>query len=75
MARYKIECCKDCADRHPGCHGQCEKYQTEKAERDETLAEIRRENNAKHGLKAALFDSIHRTNKRTNYRSKYRRSR
>ena len=18
--------CKDCADRHPGCHGSCEKY-------------------------------------------------
>ena len=20
--------CKDCPNRHPGCHGSCEKYQT-----------------------------------------------
>lgn len=75
MARFKIECCKDCADRHPACHSHCEKYQTEKAERDETLAEKQREHNVKIGLNGELYDTIYKTNKRLHYRSKYRRSR
>ncbi len=24
-----IRCCKDCQERHIGCHGKCEKYQAE----------------------------------------------
>ena len=24
-----IRCCKDCQERHIGCHGNCEKYQAE----------------------------------------------
>ena len=30
-----MKSCKDCADRHPGCHGHCERYLKEKAEHDE----------------------------------------
>ena len=26
--------CKDCPDRHPECHGRCEKYLAFRAERD-----------------------------------------
>lgn len=29
-----IKCCKDCKDRKVGCHGQCEKYITEKEENE-----------------------------------------
>jgi hypothetical protein len=25
-----IRCCKDCTDRHYGCHSKCEKYNAEK---------------------------------------------
>lgn len=25
--RRIITCCKGCPDRHPGCHGHCNKYQ------------------------------------------------
>lgn len=24
-----IRCCKDCDERHIGCHGECEKYRAE----------------------------------------------
>lgn len=29
-----IKCCKDCPDRHVGCHGTCERYKAERAEMD-----------------------------------------
>lgn len=31
--------CKDCPDRHPGCHGQCEAYKAFRAQRDAAIAE------------------------------------
>ncbi len=27
----KIQCCKDCAERHMGCHGTCDRYKAETA--------------------------------------------
>ena len=75
MARFRIECCRDCLDRFPGCHGQCEKYKQERAEYEETMAAKRREQDLKNGLNDFLYDSIERTNKHINYRSKYRRKR
>ena len=44
-----IRCCKDCQERHIGCHGKCEKYQAEnQAHRAEKarLDNIRWERNA-----------------------------
>lgn len=35
--------CKDCPNRHPECHGQCEAYQAYRAQRDAALAERQRE--------------------------------
>jgi hypothetical protein len=75
MARYKIECCRDCPDRFPGCHGQCEKYRKERAEYDETMAEKKKEIDVKNGLDGFLYNSIERTNRQINYRSKFRRKR
>lgn len=34
-ARSQIRCCKDCSDRHVGCHGECERYISEKKSIDE----------------------------------------
>lgn len=31
--------CKDCADRHPNCHSECERYGEYKKERTEMLKE------------------------------------
>ena len=33
--------CKDCPDRHPLCHSECEKYLAYKAEREEQRMERR----------------------------------
>lgn len=33
--------CKDCVERHPGCHGHCERYLKEKAEHDALSAKRR----------------------------------
>lgn len=33
--RYNaVTVCKDCTERHMGCHGTCERYKAQKAERD-----------------------------------------
>ena len=74
MARFKIDCCRDCPDRHPCCHGHCEKYIRERAEYDATMAEKRKETDLRNGLNGFMYDSIERTNKHINYRNKYRRS-
>lgn len=29
---FPVTCCKDCADRHLGCHSSCETYQSQVAE-------------------------------------------
>ncbi len=30
-----ITCCKDCSERHPGCHDKCERYIKQKADLQE----------------------------------------
>lgn len=75
MARYKIDCCFQCEDRQPGCHGSCEEYKKQRAEMDETKAAIMKRYEVKVNLDGCLFDSIHRSTKRVNYRNKYRRKR
>lgn len=66
MARYKITCCKDCPNRHPGCHGSCNKYQEQKAEYDETMSEVKEKRGVSQGLNGFMFNNIERTNKRLN---------
>lgn len=38
--------CKDCPDRHLGCHGTCEKYQEYKKRHDEEVAALQSEKDA-----------------------------
>lgn len=73
MARYKIDCCYNCADRHPLCHSSCEKYKQQRAEYDETVAAKKREWEIEKGLTSAQFDYSYKCKKRIVYRSKYRR--
>lgn len=35
-----IKCCMDCADRHVGCHGTCDRYITEKKAQEELRDKI-----------------------------------
>lgn len=37
-----ITTCHNCTERHPACHDTCERYITEKKERDAKVAEIRK---------------------------------
>lgn len=66
MARYKIDCCHNCPEREPGCHGICQKYKEQRAEFEETMAEVKKKHSVQKGLSNALFDNIERTNKRLN---------
>ena len=73
MARYKIDCCMDCAQRYPGCHAICANYKQQRAEYDETMGEIRKKQEVRDNLNGFYYDNIQRTNRRINYRKKYRR--
>lgn len=33
-----IKCCKDCTQRHIGCHSDCERYNKEKSDNDKYKA-------------------------------------
>lgn len=68
-----ITCCFDCPDRHPGCHGTCEKYKKQRAEWDAKKVEQKKQADAKYGLNSFYFDSVHKSTKRINYRRKYRK--
>lgn len=37
----KITCCKDCPDRHIGCHAVCERYLDQKATLEEEADRVR----------------------------------
>lgn len=37
-----IHCCRDCPDRHIGCHATCESYIRQKAEYEENKNRIRK---------------------------------
>ena len=37
--------CKDCTERHVGCHSTCPKYLQEKAEHDKLREKIQKQNN------------------------------
>ena len=67
MARYKIDCCtKDCPKRSGDCHSTCKEYKEQRAEYDETMAEVKKKADVQKGLNGYLADSIERTNKRLN---------
>ncbi len=66
MGRYKITCCKDCPNRHGGCHSTCEKYKQERKEYDQTMSEVNKKEAVQKGLNGFLFNNIEQTNKRLN---------
>lgn len=36
-----ITCCLDCAERHIGCHGSCERYNEQRRAHEAELAQLR----------------------------------
>lgn len=75
--RTKIDCCYKCTERQadPNCHGFCERYLTQKAELEESNAEIRKRKNTAINLAGQTCDCVSKVTKRRNYRAKYRRPR
>lgn len=59
-----ITCCKDCGDRHCGCHSTCEKYITQRAALDEYNEQRRKENEANKYVLRTLIEC----SKNTRYR-------
>ena len=56
--------CKGCPDRHPGCHGKCEKYIAEKKAWDDRQAEIRKKKSIEDGLNQHLIETMQKNKKR-----------
>lgn len=53
--RYKIDCCNGCTEREEDCHAICKKYKIQKAEYNETRAEMRKKYETEQGV---TFESI-----------------
>ncbi len=73
MARYKIDCCRDCPDRKPGCHGSCETYKQQKQEYEQTKEEKMKQAKIQQGLDEYKFDFGHKVTKKQIYRGKFRK--
>ena len=56
--------CKDCGNRHPGCHSQCEKYQKEKAAYEKQKAENVKHNSIQGGLDAQRNNAVRKALRR-----------
>lgn len=52
-------CCKDCTDRHKGCHGTCERYAAAKAE----LEEAKAKQSVEIGYTAYVAEAVRRVKK------------
>ena len=63
-------CCKDCPDRHIGCHDTCEIYQASKAEYLENKAKIRNAKKQAKDFDVYKIGVIEKTRKERKY-SKY----
>lgn len=50
--------CKDCPDRHIGCHAECEKYQRERAEHEQ----IKAKRNAERDIAQYEIDKFEKAN-------------
>ena len=70
--RFNITCCKDCTDRHPGCHGKCEKYIQQRADYDAQKAEARKKYDIACGLYEQRSDSIYKLTERKRYQNRYK---
>ena len=56
--------CKDCGNRHPGCHGKCDTYLAEKEKHDNQKAAIDFERKINSGLYQQRSRSVKKANKK-----------
>ena len=55
-----ITCCKDCQERHGGCHATCEKYATQKAEHEDRKKAYDKEMNKLRSVDYQKFDGLYK---------------
>ena len=71
--------CKGCEERHPGCHGKCEKYQSERAEHERLKALYNSDREARIYTSEAMAKSkkitSYRQRKGANYNRRSRKRR
>lgn len=56
----KITCCRKCDKRYPGCHDDCETFQSEKGARDVEKNMIQEEKNQGYMNRGYIRDAIER---------------
>lgn len=56
----KITCCRKCDKRYPGCHDDCEAFQSEKGARDREKSAIQEEKNLGYMNRECILKSIER---------------
>lgn len=56
----KITCCRKCDKRYPGCHDDCEAFQSEKGARDVEKNMIQEEKNQGYMNRGYIRDAIER---------------
>lgn len=56
----KITCCRKCDKRYPGCHDDCEAFQSEKGARDIEKNMIQEEKNLGYMNRECILKSIER---------------
>lgn len=56
----KITCCRKCDKRYPGCHDDCEAFQSEKGARDIEKNMIQEEKNQGYMNRGYIRDAIER---------------
>ena len=67
----RIKCCRECTERHLGCHGTCERYKAEQAEMQASREEIRKQKEKDipyENYKFASIDKMRKAQKRKNKR-------
>ena len=67
----RIYSCKDCGNRHPGCHGHCETYKKEKAEHEEQKAVENQRKYVQQGLYNQRSVAIRKTARRDSWYDRY----
>jgi predicted ATP-dependent serine protease len=62
--------CHNCTDRHAGCHGKCEKYQTWNADHIERNRQERTAKERENMMRAYYVETCHRNQKSRDHKSR-----
>ena len=59
-----IKCCKDCTQRHIGCHSDCESYNKEKSDNDKYKAIVQSHKDKINRDRAYVRDALEKNRRR-----------